>query len=247
METHDRPAENNTILVADDEQSILRTLNRNLTRRGYTVIMAADGQEALERAEENLPDLIILDLMMPKIDGLEVCRRIREWSQVPIIILSAVGEERQKVEALDLGADDYLTKPFGMDELLARIRVALRRSAKLKENSRKEGLKEDLSVFNDEDLQIDFARRLVTFQGQEVKLTPKQYDLLRYLAQNAGRVITHRAALVNVWGPEYGQESQYLHVFIGQLRQKIEVDPAHPRHIITEPGVGYRFKEAARP
>ncbi len=238
---NDKTKDREKILVADDELSILRMLNRNLTRRGYEVITAANGLEALERIEESLPNLIILDLMMPKMDGLEVCRRVREWSQVPIIILSAVGEERQKVEALDLGADDYLTKPFGMDELQARIRVALRRSNQLKEDSRRE----DLVIFSDEDLLIDFIRRQVTFQGQEVKLTPKQYDLLRYLVQNAGRVITHRSALINVWGPEYGQESQYLHVFIGQLRQKIEVDSVHPRHIITEPGVGYRFREVA--
>lgn len=241
MEMNDKTKDREKILVADDELSILRMLNRNLTRRGYEVITAANGLEALERIEESLPNLIILDLMMPKMDGLEVCRRVREWSQVPIIILSAVGEERQKVEALDLGADDYLTKPFGMDELQARIRVALRRSNQLKEDSRRE----DLVIFSDEDLLIDFIRRQVTFQGQEVKLTPKQYDLLRYLVQNAGRVITHRSALINVWGPEYGQESQYLHVFIGQLRQKIEVDSVHPRHIITEPGVGYRFREVA--
>ncbi len=239
MEIYNKTEDKEKILVADDELSILRTLNRNLTRRGYEVITAANGLEALERIEESLPQLIILDLMMPKMDGLEVCRRVREWSQIPIIILSAVGEEHQKVEALDLGADDYLTKPFGMDELLARIRVALRRSKTLKENSHKG----QLAVFSDDDLQIDFNRRQVTFQGQEIKLTPKQYDLLKYLAQNAGRVITHRGALLNVWGPEYGQESQYLHVFIGQLRQKIEADPAHPRHIITEPGVGYRFRE----
>ncbi len=226
------------IVVADDEQFILRTLKRNLTGRGYEVVTAADGEEALVCIEETLPDLIILDLMMPKLDGLQVCRRVREWSQIPIIILSARGEEQQKVEALDLGADDYLTKPFGMDELLARIRVALRRASQLK-SIRQQGAE---PIFVDEDLTIDFARREVTFGGQEVKLTPKQYDLLKYLAQNAGRVITHRAALINVWGPEYGAETQYVHTFINQLRHKIEADPVHPRHIVTEPGIGYRFK-----
>lgn len=226
------------ILVADDELSILRTLTRNLSRHNYEVITASDGEEALALIEENLPDLIILDIIMPGLNGLEVCRRVREWSQVPIIVLSAVGQEKQKVEALDLGADDYLTKPFGMDELLARVRVALRRASQLKELSKGGGA----PSFVDQDLVIDFARREVTFQGKEVKLTPKQYDLLKYLAQNAGRVITHRAALVNVWGVEYGEESQYLHVFIGQLRHKIEPDPVHPRYILTEPGVGYRFK-----
>jgi two-component system KDP operon response regulator KdpE len=226
------------ILVADDELSILRTLTRNLSRHGYEVITAADGEEALAQIEENLPDLIILDIIMPGMNGLEVCRRVREWSQVPIIVLSAVGQERQKVEALDLGADDYLTKPFGMDELLARVRVALRRASQLKELSQGSGA----PAFVDQDLVIDFARREVTLKGKEIKLTPKQYDLLKYLAQNAGRVITHRAALVNVWGQEYGEESQYLHVFIGQLRHKIEADPVHPNYILTEPGIGYRFK-----
>ncbi|HEX2911683.1 MAG TPA: response regulator transcription factor [Chloroflexia bacterium] len=226
------------ILVADDEQAILRTLTRNLSRRGYQVITAVDGEEALARIEENLPDIIILDLMMPKVDGLEVCRRVREWSQTPILVLSARGEEQQKVEALDLGADDYLTKPFGMDELLARVRVALRRVRQAKEYSQNM----PSPVYSDGELAVDFARREVSLHGEEVKLTPKQYDLLKYLAQNAGRVITHRAALVNVWGPEYGQETQYLHVFINQLRHKIEADPAHPRYILTEPGVGYRFK-----
>lgn len=244
MENEVRPGEKPVkIVVADDEQAILRMLTRNLTRRGYEVVTAADGEEALNRIEETLPDLVILDLMMPRLDGLEVCRQVREWSQMPIIILSARGEETRKVEALDLGADDYLTKPFGMDELLARVRVALRRASQTKEangggNS---------PVYRSGELIIDVARREVTVQGEEVKLTPRQYDLLKYLAQNAGRVITHRTALVNVWGPEYGQETQYLHVFIGQLRHKIEPDPAHPVYILTEPGVGYRFKTSPTP
>ncbi len=242
METGDQKAEIPAkILVADDELSILRTLTRNLSRHGYEVITASEGEQALALIEEADPDLVILDLMMPVLDGLEVCRRLRKWSQVPIIILSARGEELQKVQALDLGADDYLTKPFGMEELLARIRVALRRSAQLKELKPSELA----AAFVDEDLIIDFARRTVTVKGQEVKLTPKQYDLLKYLAQNAGRVITHRTALLNVWGAEYGQENQYLHVFIGQLRHKLEADPAHPLYILTEPGVGYRFKSTS--
>jgi two-component system KDP operon response regulator KdpE len=226
------------ILVADDEKAILRTLKRNLSGRGYEVITASNGEEALAQIEEALPDLIILDLMMPRMDGLEVCRRVREWSQIPIIVLSARGEEPQKVAALDLGADDYLTKPFGMDELLARIRVALRRVSQLKENAQLTSI----PVFVDDDLIIDFVRREVMFKDQEVKLTPKQYELLKYLAQNAGRVITHRAALVAVWGPEYGGENQYIHTFVNQLRHKIETDPVHPHHILTEPGVGYRFR-----
>jgi two-component system KDP operon response regulator KdpE len=230
------------ILVVDDEQPILRTLKRNLGGSGYDVITASNGEEALDQIETNLPDLVVLDLMLPVLGGLEVCRRVREWSQLPIIVLSARGEERMKVEALDLGADDYLTKPFGMDELLARMRVALRRANQLKNAS--ENLHTE-SVFVDEDLTINFVRREVLVKGQEVKLTPKQYDLLRYLAVNAGRVITHRTALLNVWGQEYAQETQYLHVFINQLRHKIEETPAHPRHILTEPGIGYRFKSPA--
>ncbi len=233
-----KPQRLGKIVVADDEQSILRSLNRNLTRHGYDVITAGDGEQALSLIEETTPDLVILDLMMPVMDGLEVCRRLREWSQMPIIVLSARGEESQKVAALDLGADDYLTKPFGMEELLARIRVALRRAARLKELQ----THESTSLLVDDSLFIDFARRTVLVNDKEVKMTPKQYELLKFLAQNAGRVITHRTALVNVWGPEYGQENQYLHVFIGQLRHKIEANPAHPTYILTEPGVGYRFK-----
>jgi two-component system KDP operon response regulator KdpE len=241
MENETRPGEKPVkIVVADDEQAILRMLTRNLTRRGYEVVTAADGEEALNRIEDNLPDLVILDLMMPRLDGLEVCRQVREWSQVPIIILSARGEEARKVEALDLGADDYLTKPFGLDELLARVRAALRRASQAKE-AQAAG---NSPVYRSGELIIDVARREVTLRGEEIKLTPRQYDLLKYLAQNAGRVITHRSALVNVWGPEYGQETQYLHVFIGQLRHKIEPDPAHPIYILTEPGVGYRFKNS---
>lgn len=238
MSSKDPAQDKALILVADDEQSILRTLKRNLGGHGYTIVTATNGEEALAQIEENLPDLIILDLMMPKLDGLEVCRRVREWSQTPIIVLSARGEERMKVETLDLGADDYLTKPFGMDELMARIRVALRRANQLKSS---QGQSVNNAVFTDADLLIDFGKREVKLNNEDVKLTPKQYDLLRFLAINAGRVITHRLALINVWGAEYGEETQYLHVFINQLRHKIEADPSHPRHILTEPGVGYRF------
>jgi two-component system KDP operon response regulator KdpE len=242
MQTGTPPEEVAKIIVVDDEASILRTLKRNLSGRGYEVLTATTGEEALARIEEVLPDLVILDLMLPGISGMEVCRRVREWSQLPIIILSARGEEQQKVEALELGADDYLTKPFGMDELVARVRVALRRARQLKEAaSGGSGRGINSPVFSEGDLLIDYARREVMLKGQELKLTPKQYDLLKYLTQNAGRVITHRAALVNVWGPEYGEESQYLHVFIGQLRHKLEENPAQPRYILTEPGVGYRF------
>ncbi|MDB5078713.1 MAG: response regulator transcription factor [Chloroflexi bacterium] len=222
------------ILVVDDELPTLRILKRNLTGYGYEVVTASDGLEALRLVEESLPDLMLLDITMPNMNGLEVTRQVRRWNQLPIIVVSALGEENQKVEALELGADDYLTKPFGMNELVARIKVALRRlNQKLPEPS---------NIFTVAGLSIDFTRRLVTLNGQELKLTPQQYDLLRFLVQNAGRVVTHRLTLLNVWGPEYEKENQYLHVFIGQLRQKIEPDPARPFFIITERGVGYRFR-----
>ncbi len=222
------------ILVVDDELPTLRILKRNLTGYGYEVITAGDGLEAIRLVEESLPDLMLLDITMPNLNGLEVTRRVRLWNQLPIIVLSALGEEHQKVEALELGADDYITKPFGMNELMARIKGALRR--------KNQKVPEPANIFNLDGLSIDFTRRLVTMNEQEVKLTPQQYDLLRFLAQNAGRVVTHRLTLLNVWGPEYEKESQYLHVFIGQLRQKIEPDPARPYFIMTERGVGYRFR-----
>jgi two-component system KDP operon response regulator KdpE len=224
-----------TILVVDDEAPVLRTLKRNLSGYGYEVLTAADGVEALACVEENRPDLMLLDLNMPRLSGLEVCRRIRKWNQMPIIVLSARGDEQQKVEALDLGADDYLTKPFGMSELLARIRAALRRTG---QPAKDETFKE----FSLDGFSINFEQHLVTVDGQEVKLTPQQFELLKYLVRNAGRVLTHRSVLVNVWGAEYEDETQYLHVFIGQLRHKIEADPSRPRYILTERGVGYRFR-----
>lgn len=224
-----------TILVVDDEAPVLRTLKRNLSGYGYEVLTATDGVEALASVEENRPDLMLLDLNMPRLSGLEVCRRLRKWNQMPIIVLSARGDEQQKVEALDLGADDYLTKPFGMSELLARIRAALRRTGQLTKE-------ETFKDFTLEGFSIDFEQHLVTVDGQEVKLTPQQYELLKYLVRNAGRVLTHRSVLVNVWGAEYEDETQYLHVFIGQLRHKIEADPSRPRYILTERGVGYRFR-----
>jgi two-component system KDP operon response regulator KdpE len=224
-----------TILVVDDEAPVLRTLKRNLSGYGYEVLTAADGVEALACVEENRPDLMLLDLNMPRLSGLEVCRRLRKWNQMPIIVLSARGDEQQKVEALDLGADDYLTKPFGMSELLARIRAALRRTGQLAKE-------ETFKDFTLDGFSINFEQHLVTVDGQEVKLTPQQYELLKYLVRNAGRVLTHRSVLVNVWGAEYEDETQYLHVFIGQLRHKIEADPSRPRYILTERGVGYRFR-----
>lgn len=232
------------ILVVDDEAAILLGLKRQLTARGYQVRTASGGETALAEIESNTPDLLILDLMMPDLDGLQVTQQIRNrlHLDLPIIVLSARDEESQKVEALDLGADDYLTKPFGLDELLARVRVALRHKQKQEQPIVTASGQPALRVIGDAFLSIDLDKHQVWREGQEVKLTPKQYELLKYLAQNIGRLITHRMLLRNVWGTEYGNENQYLHVFIGQLRQKIEPNPARPRYIITEPGLGYRFK-----
>jgi len=221
------------ILVVDDEQATLRTLKRNLSAYGYEIFTATSGEEALAELEIVLPDLMLLDLMMPSINGLEVCRRAREWNQLPIIVLSARGEERQKVEALELGADDYLTKPFGMDELIARIRVALRRVVQT--------TSEPEPIYSQDGLEINFAQRRVSLNGQEISLTSQQYELLKYLAHNARRILPHRTILREVWGTEYESETPYLHVFGSQLRQKIEPDSSRPRFIKTERGYGYRF------
>jgi two-component system KDP operon response regulator KdpE len=224
------------ILVVDDEPEILRAVRGGLAAQGYNVATAVNGEEALLKASTAAPDLVILDVMLPGgMDGLEVCRRLREWTQVPIIMLSARNQERQKVAALDIGADDYLTKPFGMDELTARVRAALRRTPAKHEGSPD-------PIFRIDDLIIDYARHVVTRGGEELKLTPIEYELLRFLTQNADRVVTHRHLLASVWGPENVEETQYLRVHIGHLRRKIEVTPAVPRYIVTEPGVGYRFK-----
>ena len=221
------------ILVVDDEPQIGRLLRTTLGAHGYDVAVAADGPAALDQAAHWRPDVILLDLGLPVIDGLEVCRRIREWSQVPIIVLSVRATEQDKVAALDLGADDYLTKPFGAGELLARVRVALRHAA--------HGTAPDTPLLRFGDLAIDLTRRLVTRAGQEVHLTPTEYDLLKTLATQAGRVLTHGMLLRAVWGSAYEQDAPTLRVFITQLRRKIEADPAHPVHILTEPGIGYRF------
>jgi two-component system, OmpR family, KDP operon response regulator KdpE len=221
------------ILVVDDEPQILRSLRTTLAAHGYDVQTAASGEEAVTMVEGHMPDLVVLDLVLPGISGLDVCRYLRERSPVPILILSARGDERDKVAALDLGADDYLTKPFGVNELLARIRAALRRAA---------GARGLAAVVVAGDLRVDFDRRQVAVDGAEVRLTPTEFDLLKALAANAGRVLTHGYLLRTVWGPEYEGESQLLRVFVGQLRRKIERDPARPRHILTEPGVGYRFR-----
>ena len=225
------------VLLVDDEPAILNGLKRQLTAQGYEVRTAASGTEALQEIEKNPPELILLDLMMPGMDGLEVTYqvRLRLRNNVPIIVLSAREEEQKKVEALDLGADDYLTKPFGLDELLARIRVALRRVR------RESSETESKTHIGDEHLTIDLNGHQVWRDGKELKLTPKQYDLLAYLAQHRDKLITHRLLLQSAWGPNYGNETQYLHVYIRQLRQKIELDPASPRYIVTEPGLGYRF------
>jgi two-component system KDP operon response regulator KdpE len=222
------------VLVVDDEPQMLRSLRLILNGHGYDSVLVATGEEALDEVAHRLPDVILLDLMLPDLDGLEVCRRVRERSTVPIIVLSARGEEALKVRALDLGADDYLTKPFGAEELLARVRVALRHAAGTRE----------APVFESGDLRVDFDRRHVTVAGRDVTLTPKEYDVLKYLIANADRVLTHTLILRAVWGPEYASETQYLRNIVLGLRRKLEPDPAHPVYILTEPGIGYRFSIA---
>jgi two-component system, OmpR family, KDP operon response regulator KdpE len=222
------------ILVVDDEPQMGRLLKTGLNARGYEVAIAVDGQAALDMAARWRPDLILLDLGLPVIDGLEVCRQLRSWSQVPIIVLTVRDTEQDKVTALDLGADDYLTKPFGTDELLARIRVALRHATGLAAPGH--------SVLQFGDLTIDLVHRRVIAREQEIHLTPKEYELLRVLAANAGKVLTHRMLLRAVWGSGYEQDVPTLRVFVTQLRRKIEADPTHPTHITTEPGIGYRFQ-----
>lgn len=219
------------ILVIDDESQIQKLLQVALTSHGYEVRKSATGQQGLSEVAVFHPDIIILDLGLPDIDGLEVMTRLREWTNTPVIILSAKEQEKDKILALDAGADDYLTKPFGMGELLARIRAALRHAVGVK----------DEPVLEFDDLLIDLAHRKVISKGEEVKLTPKEYDLMKILAIHAGKVLTHKQLLRNCWGPTYENDTHYLRVFIGQLRRKIEANPTRPRHIITEPGVGYRL------
>ena len=220
------------VLVVDDERAIRRYLHAALNAHGYIIYEAVSGQEALSAAVAEHPDLIILDLGLPDIDGVEVTRQIREWSQIPIIILSVREQERDKVAALDAGADDYLTKPFNTGELMARIRVALRRSTQTGTEP----------VFSSGELVVNLSRRLVTVKDQEISLTPTEYDLLRVLIQHPGKVLTHRQLLQKVWGNAYETEAHLLRVNMSNLRRKIEPDPTRPRFIITEPGVGYRLR-----
>lgn len=220
------------VLIVDDEPETLKYVGANLKIRGYDVVTAADGGEALQRADEDVFDLMLLDITMPGPDGFAVCQAVRQRSTVPIIMLTARGQEKDKVKALDLGADDYITKPFGIDELLARVRSVLRRSQQ--DTSTAETL-------NVGDLTINFVQRRVTRSGQDIKLTPTEYQLLVQLARSAGKVLSHAILLQRVWGPEYGEESDYLWAYVRRLRRKIEEDPDHPRYLLTEPGVGYRF------
>jgi two-component system KDP operon response regulator KdpE len=220
------------VLVVDDEPAIRRFLRVSLSAHGYVVQEADGGEAAIAGVIAHRPDLVILDLGLPDIDGIEVTRRLREWTGIPVIILTVRGQEADKIAALDAGADDYLTKPFGTGELLARMRAALRRMT----------APADEPVFRADDLTVDLTRRLVTVADREVQLTPTEYDLLRVLVIHAGKVLTHRHLLREVWGPGYDGETHMLRVNISNLRRKIESDPARPRHIVTEPGVGYRLR-----
>jgi two-component system KDP operon response regulator KdpE len=219
------------ILVVDDEPQILRALAVNLRARGYDVDLAGTGEAALVRVARNHPDLVLLDLGLPGIDGLEVVRGIRGWSQVPVIVLSARHEERTKVAALDEGADDYVTKPFGMDELLARVRAALRRSAPTDEEA----------VVETDTFSVDLAAKQVTRDGSPVRLTPTEWSIVELLVRNPGRLVSQRQLLQEVWGPQYERETNYLRVYLAQIRRKLEADPSRPRHFLTEPRMGYRF------
>ena len=225
--------ETQRILVVDDEPQIGRVLRRSLSARGYEVQVAVNGEEALNVFNTWTPDLVITDLSMPHMGGIELCRRIRAISRVPIIVLSVKGEERTKVEALDNGADDYVTKPFGIDELLARVRATLRRIPA--------NLEAQVKTILTGDFQIDLEARTVLVRKEEVHLTPKEYELLVYLIQHPNKVLTHRILLGAIWGGDYVEQTEYLRVFIGQLRKKIESDHTKPRYIITEPWIGYRF------
>jgi len=222
------------VLVIDDEPQIRRALRAGLEHNGYDVVLASSGEEGLDLASVQPADLIILDLAMPGTDGFDVCRELRKWTDVPIVVLSVRDSEEDKIKALDLGADDYVTKPFGVGELIARMRAVLRRAGNAAESEE--------PSFSHGGLEVDFAYRLVRKQGKEIHLTPKEYDLLRYMIQNRNRVLTHRQLLSKVWGPEYADDHHTLRVHVANLRNKIETDPARPRFVHTETRVGYRFK-----
>jgi two-component system KDP operon response regulator KdpE len=223
---------NSTILVVDDEPQIRRVMRTTLSSNGYTVIEAKTGEEAVEMVRSERPELVLLDVNMPGMGGIEACREIREHSDIAIIMLTVRNTEHEKVIALDAGADDYVVKPFSIEELLARIRAALRRTSS----------SEPVPSYVSNDLEIDFERRKVLVAGKSVRLTPKEFDLLRHLVASEGKPLEHRRLLQAVWGPDYGNETEYLRVFINQLRKKIEPDPAHPKYIHTDPWVGYRFE-----
>ena len=226
--------EHKRILVVDDEPQITRVLRTSLSSQGYDIRVANDGETALEIMKDWTPDMVITDLAMPNMGGLELCRRLRSTTQIPIVVLSVRGEEKTKVQALDAGADDYVTKPFGMEELLARVRANLRRTATTDSD--------EIKVIEAGDLKIDLTAHQVTLQDKEVHLTPKEFDLLVYLARRPGKVVSHRALLGAIWGGNSTEQVEYLRVFVGQLRKKLEPDAASPRYIVTEPWVGYRFQ-----
>jgi len=225
-----------TILAVDDEPHVLKLLKANLESSGYKVLTAADGEQAIRMVEDELPDLVILDLMLPKMDGYAVCRHIREFSAVPVIMLTARSAQVDLVHGFELGADDYLTKPFSITELLVRVQAVLRRSKWPEEIVSHQD-------FRTGPITIDFAQHRVTVDGEPVKLTPTEYRLLTYMASNANRVIMHRELLRAVWGPEYGEETEYLRVYIRYLRQKLEPDPSHPQYLLTQPGAGYMLHQ----
>jgi two-component system KDP operon response regulator KdpE len=225
------------ILVVDDEAPMRKYVSTNLKGGGYDVMMAEDGTEALKMLAEHTIDLVLLDVGIPGPDGIQVLAALRRDTQVPVLILSARGREQDKVQALDLGADDYLTKPFGADELMARVRAALRRAGLVSEST--------LPIYRYAELEVDFAARRVRVSDQDIMLTPKQYDVLAYLARNAGKVLTHRQILRAAWGAEYGDEADYVWTYVRRIRRRLEPDPARPRFLLTEPGVGYRMPAAA--
>jgi two-component system KDP operon response regulator KdpE len=224
--------ERKRILVVDDEPEITLVLRSGLTKHGYDVRVAGEGEAALDLFQAWPPDLVITDLSMPNLNGMKLCERIRETSQVPIIILSVKGDEATKVEALDIGADDYVTKPFGIGELMARVRAHIRRAPPASEEE---------TVIQAGDFRIDFATRSVEVDGKQVRLSPKEFELLAFLIRNSGKVLTHRTLLAKIWGGNYTDQTEYLRVFVRHLRKKIEPDPAKPRYILTDPWVGYRF------